>query len=877
MICAIPDISRLFVTNCLPQWLDVLEHLQLIHWQKRELFAHVAYEDASTWMHAFNLSLGITALFDYLCNWFVHCSSAQTNVKESTSTTKDHSVRIPQIGVKDLLSAVLDRCIRWLEQNCSTEYLIACCNKVDATVFPRTLVTHEYSFHIPMHRFFAHIIFEASKHQHLVHCLESIFITLTHNDTASAVLLHHVLRPIVLNRQIKRNMWRRNGMNMYDQVMNYSEIPYSRVFRDLDFLLVQSCAVAVSTSTLLRYIFASFGVLEYSFPEEFVVEDHSLMDYVPDLISDTLHFIINLVTETPVEPRSHSSDRLRPLLRRELIQVLTSGPLTYSKLQESISTFYEADKLSSDIIDDIILGVGNKINPISLTAAPMYNLKKELWSEYDPCFPRLSDTMHSKALENRIKCTTNVAIVPPPLSAHPCFATLRAKILFDFHTLLVIRNFVYITASACTTKPIYLKLCDSWPFKSSDKLLSKLTQLLTLCIHEAKQQTDCDSFVQGVTAESRVHEQTGPSLMQGLVDIYNANQASVLGNEYYYLGWVIDQLLLLSPVCQEHYNFIMQSAGSKQDINQRNNMNELKVRSQQQAMSSIQQAAAQFLSMLDDISSSDEEDDMENKKQDAASENIDINEDNADNSMDVESGRESTSGQDGPSPQPGYNSLQQDDADDVDQLDFGQDVFDQKTKRTRKNSEAFQECESEEVCIICQSDVNTQQEDFLGYLGLVQASTVLQPCQETTFTALPNKTKVDSSHILRKNCGDCNLRIGLCGHQMHQSCFNKYFASQQIKSVTQEFMIFDASQGFFYCPLCRKLCNFLLPNVQPLSVDPVTMPTDNEESTKPWLDRVAFVRNKVGNISWESPFIERGESASVDLLLRPSIHHRLAR
>ena len=38
---------------------------------------------------------------------------------------------------------------------------------------------------------------------------------------------------------IRVGMWRRNGQVMLDQVMNYGDVPFCRIFRDLDILLIQ--------------------------------------------------------------------------------------------------------------------------------------------------------------------------------------------------------------------------------------------------------------------------------------------------------------------------------------------------------------------------------------------------------------------------------------------------------------------------------------------------------------------------------------------------------------------------------------------------------------------------------------------------------------
>ena len=56
-----------------------------------------------------------------------------------------------------------------------------------------------------------------------------------------------------LAAQIRVGLWRRNGHAMNDQLMNYSEPPFCKIFRDLDLLLVQIVSLAYGADNVVEH------------------------------------------------------------------------------------------------------------------------------------------------------------------------------------------------------------------------------------------------------------------------------------------------------------------------------------------------------------------------------------------------------------------------------------------------------------------------------------------------------------------------------------------------------------------------------------------------------------------------------------------------
>lgn len=863
--------------------MDILEYMQLLHPQTRMRDQHVQFED-TLWMASFNLTLGISSLFDYMCNWFAKPDAQQLVTKYSQSATGKGQITLTQTSVVQSLSYVCDRCIQWQGTYCGEKYLLAmdmlssANMETDFGILSNFTNIHtsinegDYSFHIPMHRFLAHMLLETFKYPHLLQSITIISerllsffpsaITSSTDAIASptfslsnvAVMLQFVLRPISFAQQIKRNLWRRNGSSMFDQVMNYSEPPFCRIYRDLDAVLAQICLVNLPAKSSLWYIFSSFDVLPcVLFPSKHLVsklkENHcnlealgDYLEYATALTTDSLQLIINLISELPTEPQEKVSDRLIPLLRRELIHVLASGSVTYSKLQETMAVFHDTDKLTSEQIDTIVADVSNRINPSNVNASPLYVLKKENWQHYDPCFSRLSDQMHSKALELRPKFEGNAPISSPPFPCHPYFDKLRSSLLFDEYFMIAIRNLVYIAARNYTSKSIYTRICHDWILSNSDKFFPKVIQLMTLSIYEAQRYLSAATekqnsmerffsyFCDEVSMQS-VIDVDAPSLLEAMYDIYVSNEYATLGNDYYALGWLIDELKELNLACKSLAAKLERKSSSVHS--RKSDLDAMKEKSQANAMQSIQAAAAQFMAMMDELSDDDEDEEEQKEKEHEGTSSAlgiaELNEQNegVDNMMNRRSLNTQSGDNEGEPVDLG--DLLDDDEFEVWDLGMGLGRIPPRSSLEKssegRNSESSagdivpnenEEQPSNKQCIICMS---SNRSSTIGLLGLCQPSNVSWPKSHRPESIPQDKMfcpdplpKVDHTRILTPDLDTCNLRIGFCGHYMHESCHLKYFYSCVRRSIFQDNMMYEPALGYFPCPLCKKLCNCFLPS-----------------------------------------------------------------
>lgn len=824
IIFTIPEVSRLFLTTCLSTWLKILEELQQIHQQKRAFEAHVLYEDRH-WMHAFNLTLGVGSMYEYLSNWLVDASSPTALHKVAHSMTIAHSVEVSLVDVRRLLTAIVQQCFHW-QQSRDNNYAHTASTILDEAsnfesldllqvqqqhiilrYFSLSFVrTDLKSFHYPLHRFLAYCVLEATKHPHLSSTLYNIGLLLAEDTKHTLSMLFTILQPVLFSCEIRQGKWKRNGQCVYDQLLNYAEPPYSRVFRDLDLVLIQTALIVLPASVFLIYFFNESCIIKSLLQDalEFVGTSVSVEpDFTAGVVADCLHLIINVVTELPTAADSNTSQRAAAHIKREWIHRLASEQCTYSQLQECLTVCSDFPKLPSHFLDQLLLEIAVK-NQTSTLSAPTYSLKKELWAAYDPCFPHLNDSAHQSAMDKKPKTIADQPIVQPALTAHECYADVRSKILFDQIMLQAVRNLLHSAAWKRLHHEEYdrQQLLDV-AFDCNDNVLCKVIHILTLAVHEARAMASGDqavlsSFYEAITYE-RVVPLEGPNGPIFRLDPSTfrtlhrlkawCEEASDVDNAHY-IGWILTELTDLSSECRDMVADLQpkKAADTTQAVPM--DFEQLKKLNRDRAMLSMQAAASQFLASLEDISDSDEE------------------------ATDVEAAG--------------------------DAVEMEVDVKAPATDTTTDGKGADADQEEELLCIICQTEleVDGEEEDdgsFIGCLALVQCTSVGRCRRQQDLFVLENVPKVDNHHVHRGAWNSSNHRIGLCGHMMHSTCFDAYRGSQHATSVGQSMMILDTSQGYVTCPLCKKLCNTLVP----IQATRSSQKEHKQESSVQWMDDVS--------------------------------------
>ena len=435
----------------------------------------------------------------------------------------------------------------------------------------------EFSFHIPLHRFLSATISEAMKYPHH---LPMVTAALDKLDTLSDHLRDMIdipLLSVVFATQVKLGMWRRNGNNMYDQLLNYANAPYCRVYKDQDRLLIQFLLLEYPAADFVTHLFHRFLVKECLKSHDLRAYDSYVREaeYFSGLLDESLQFLIHICSELPPPPHVDQFTRLRSRLQKELIHRLIAGPATYSQIQECFSIYPDFQKLQSERVDDIIAEVADKQLSSGLKP-PTFTLKKCFWSSYDPAFPHILDTAHQTAHELRPKLVCNQPIVPPPMESHPCFQDLSHRLLLDPSLLHVIRDLFLAAAAERCKSPVYQPILTSWTITITEAVYTRIIHILTLILHTVATQSStadgsnpdsrkdflADFILSQPISSSDVENSLPrlsslPSLLCALVDLKSyCALGSASSDRAYWLGWILDQCEALGPRCESFIKYV---------------------------------------------------------------------------------------------------------------------------------------------------------------------------------------------------------------------------------------------------------------------------------------------------------------------------------
>ena len=425
-----------------------------------------------------------------------------------------------------------------------------------------------FSFHLPLHRFLSSIISEASKYPahtdallaiqrclpQLIADADSAIDDAARSDSASsnnlldsretavrklgasnqlAALIDYPIRSSLLSAQIRAGLWRKNGAAVRDQLPNYVDVPYCKVLKDLDILLIQFCGPKYGANRMVCHVFERYGVRGYlahwcdadsrrsSGDGEGLRERHMLTDdstdsmgeaeedssdmhpflsdsppstqdcvpddiaFLPALADEALLLLINVVTEIPPPPSSDTLSQAIIAVKRELIYFLAgkkSNHSTFSQMHEHVSYCgMEFTKIGPVALEQVINEIADKKKSSALEP-PFFVLKKEMWKHYDPSAPHVARRMHQNAAEDRPKNTAPTPFCPPPQISHAVFSSLRAQIVFEPLLLHSLRNLVLCAAAARTPHTSYAAV-RTWDLDCGGVVLNRALHLLTIALH----------------------------------------------------------------------------------------------------------------------------------------------------------------------------------------------------------------------------------------------------------------------------------------------------------------------------------------------------------------------------------------------------------
>ncbi|XP_036101829.1 E3 ubiquitin-protein ligase UBR1 isoform X8 [Molossus molossus] len=165
------------------------------------------------------------------------------------------------------------------------------------------------------------------------------------------------------------------------------------------------------------------------------------------------------------------------------------------------------------------------------------------------------------------------------------------------------------------------------------------------------------------------------------------------------------------------------------------------------------------------------------------------------------------------------------------------------------------------TCILCQEEQEVKIENNAMVLSAcVQKSTAL--------TQHRGKPIEFSGESLDPLFMDADLAYGTytgsCGHVMHAVCWQKYFEAVQL-SFQQRIHVdlFDLESGEYLCPLCKSLCNTVIPIIP---LQPRTINSENAEALAQLLTLARWIPTVLARISGYNIKHTKGEKPTIPVL-----------
>ncbi|CAH0490107.1 unnamed protein product [Peronospora farinosa] len=634
-------------------------------------------------------------------------------------------------------------------------------------------------------------------------------------------LIDPVLQAIVWDAQVHSGLWVRNGMSVVNHSMNYGEPPFCARFRDLDLLLLQFSFQLLGVDWIMTSIMQRFDAKAwYEAVQSSDAKEAELM------VTECLALLSQLASELP--PKMADGDAMRslvPYLRREIVQRLCVGPCAHSDLSKIANEFFLSREnlfpvnfSGGPILDQILKEVCVEAGFSASSGAAdsqnggkfQYRLKPELYAEYNPTFAHLTRKQHESAHENwfqhRLRSSKKreqEQVDGSPNDTHstwldfpmvniflPCPLGFRLSRISILHEDA--RRLVYESLWRATTD-----------VHSSLSVLSRAVHLFTLQLYVVEDTRYFQTMNPASDAEhfeleraSRITDnfiewvsQDQPRLYSGANSrcaiLYlllklnpwsshggSASMTKLDGDQKHEIGrgidWLLHRLSRISPECrsvvEQHQVNEQESrdeAARKLALAQRRK--EAQMRAMQQMRMRQAAFAEQMKAMANDTehaSAGDDESGTEGERE----KHIPNASDAAGDDSDVEMG--------------GSGDIMDDDALVVE-------------------------------CAMCHS-MNSEN-SFMCYVGFAQCSPALSRLNGGSHDQFLS-TPMDEMHVGE----DIPVHVRLCGHSVHQKCWESYHTSQFQRAITgghhrHALNAVDVTKKEFLCPLCKSISNVLIP------------------------------------------------------------------
>ncbi|TIA88406.1 hypothetical protein E3P81_03498 [Wallemia ichthyophaga] len=621
------------------------------------------------------------------------------------------------------------------------------------------------SFHHPLHWWLGNLL----KHvQILGHFypegvntreLPLIFGERARNNLLPAVaFFEQPMRVCAFVAQARCGLWVRNGFSVRGQVHHYREITFRDNTYDLDLFNVQIMFTIVDAEQALVSLLTKFDMLTWF--EGYVY--HSVYDekQTPAMAEEFILLLIACLTE-PTNIGGWSKEKR---IERSLIHALCFGPSTYSEFTRLIS-----DTLVDDPAFDRILNKVAKFrSPDGTSDYGTYELRDEYFEHVDPYYMNFTRNMREAAATSLQKFykrigKENAIHIPKKL---------------DVPTNGPYNSFIGVYKTEVFQQIVYASLFNA--FNERDEQGRPAASFTRDILIEAALHLIMCALVEAKTIFAKLAGSRRYLMHSTLVELLCKHENDQrLVNVKGRISWILDQL---SDVCGDAVSAsreIIQPA-SNEPIEDPAEARKTAAKARQTAI--MEKFANQQKNLLDQLG--DEDEDMEDED-DAVEDNLGSDDPHADHRDfgDCIVCQEVLGG-----------------------TSFGSLAFVQPSKLLRNTPSLDPNFVYEPLWM--SHDLDKRPESSPASVDNQYKQSFIQSKLNSRSTQPNTTTPGFSSEHTR-----LGLHMSTCGHRMHLSCFETYFASSVSRHQSQiaRTQPDEPKWKEFICPLCKGLGNAIMP------------------------------------------------------------------
>ncbi|RXN10461.1 E3 ubiquitin- ligase UBR1 [Labeo rohita] len=572
-------------------------------------------------------------------------------------------------------------------------------------------------------------------------------------------LAEQPLRCVVLAAQVCADMWRRNGLSLVSQVYYYQDVKCRDEMFDKDIVMLQIAASKMDPNHFLMLVLLRFELFDMFNGNSFN-KDQEVLKQWNRLTEEMLYLIIIIAGERYVPGISHVTKE--DVTMREVIHLLCIEPMAHSSLVKSLPENESHETGLETVISKVAI-----FKKPGVSGHGLYELKKECLKEFNPFFYHYSRPQHSKAEEAQKKRRTqegsDKALRPP---VPPPFCPAFSNIVY----LLCCDVFIHIL------RRIFQKVVEDRSVRWTEPMIQRALHLVGQALLEEKTQLESKSAEEVSFDFSLKAQKTGSEYGKSLFHFLSKMKTlPSLEAQKDMITWNLQMFEVVKCLREKSgpvASFSVDHSKSEESVQDKEKAE--RKRKAEAAKAHRQKIMAQMSAMQKNFIES--------------------------NKMLYDNVPESSS--------------QSDTATSLESLRM--DVDENRVAVGPQQGVCCTDWEAQ-ICILCQEEQEVQgQAPAMVLTACVQRSTVLTQNRGKTLSPKGKfilSPKEGSYPLLMSPDLAVGTHTGSCGHVMHATCWQKYFEAVQntTRNRLHADLIIDLENGEYMCPLCKSLCNTVIP------------------------------------------------------------------